>query len=91
MIGAAFIILAIAGTVAAMVYETQKTIYRESSGHLVEIAHQLSERFSDKLECPGHLYTGLLPDIWKRYKGGVGKFPFRLSTDLGVFPFVFYR
>ena len=37
-------------TVAAMAYETKKTIYRESSGHLMEVACQLSERFSDQCE-----------------------------------------
>ena len=70
MIGAAFIILAIAGTVAAMVYETQKTIYRESSGHLVEIAHQLSERFSDQCETNWNVLDTFIRDYYLIYGSG---------------------
>lgn len=70
MIGAAFIILALAGTVAAMVYETQKTIYRESSGHLVEIAHQLSERFSDQCETNWNVLDTFIRDYYLIYGSG---------------------
>ena len=46
----AAVLAALILTAAAMLYETQKTIYRESSGHLMEISYQLSGRFGDQCE-----------------------------------------
>lgn len=73
VIGAALIIIALAATVAAMVYETQKTIYRESSGHLKEIAHQLSERFSDQCETNWNVLDSFVQDYSLVYGEGSEK------------------
>lgn len=73
VIGAALIIMALAATVAAMVYETQKTIYRESSGHLKEIAHQLSERFSDQCETNWNVLDSFVQDYSLIYGEGSEK------------------
>lgn len=70
IIGAALIIIALSSTVAAMVYETQKTIYRESSGHLVEIAHQMSDRFSDQCKTNWNVLDSFVQDYSLVYKTG---------------------